>query len=40
MELASVSMIRDYKLPFETLWNLPALRLIEKNKFEKFTEII
>jgi len=33
-------MIRDYKLPFETLPNLLALRLTEKNKFEKFTEII
>jgi len=30
-------MIRDYKLPFETLLNLPVSR--QKNKFEKlFTE--
>jgi len=32
MELALDSMIRDYKLLFETLPNLPVLRLTEKNK--------
>jgi len=31
MELAPNSMIRDYKLPFEKLPNLPASRLTEKN---------
>jgi len=34
-------MIRDYKLLFETLPNLPVSRLTEKNKFEKlFTKMI
>jgi len=32
MELAPDSMIRDYKLLFETLPNLPALRLTKKRK--------
>jgi len=32
MELAPDSMIRNYKLSFET--NFPASRLTEKNKFE------
>jgi len=36
MELASDSIIEDYKLSFETLPNLPALRFTKKmNKFEK-----
>jgi len=34
IELAPDSMIRVYKPPLETLPNLPASRLIEKNKFE------
>jgi len=33
MESALDLTIRDYKLSFETLSNLPASRLIEKNKF-------
>jgi len=33
MELTPDSIIRDYKLPFETLLNFPALRLTKK-KFE------
>jgi len=36
MELASDSMIRDYKLPFETLPNLPVSRLIEKINLKNY----
>jgi len=34
MELEPDSIVRDYKLSFETLPNLLASRLTEKNKFE------
>jgi len=41
MESALDLTIRDYKLSFETLSNLPALTLAKKNKLKKlFTEII
>jgi len=34
MELAPNSIVKDYKLSFETLPNLLTSRLTEKNKFE------
>jgi len=38
MELASDSLIRDYKLPFKTLPNLLTSRLIEKKIFFNYLQ--